>query len=513
MSEDSNSAIRTIFKGASIVYAGLIIQYFISFAAQVVTANLLPAGGFGNVITGTAVIDLGAIIGTIGLNIGLARNLPRESSRSERIKIANAAYLTAIPLSIAVALGIVLNSQYIASTIFSDQSISTSITIFGATVPFAVLYNLSTGGIRGQEISRYRVYLRNIIQPVTRMGIISVVAIYGLGEIGFLAGYAVPYAVVGVVSTYLFTKALPGFNVIGRTDWKTVKELVDFSLPISVSNATGFVIRSSDIFLVLYFLSNEAVGAYGVVYSLSQLVRMFSTAFNFLGMPVASKLESDENLGDALRVNESILRWLAVLSAPALFPMLAYPEFIISFIYGQDYTAGSAALVVLASGFAIHNVFSPNRSLLTATGHTKTMMGNNIVTSALNLILNLVLIPQYGVLGAAIATVAAYLFRDAVVVLELRMFTGRYTVTSRVINPILIAIPTMSVMGYFALEIEATVYSLILLTTCTSVVYIALVIVILGITPEEQMLVDSVEEKYGISFWLIDKIVDRFSTK
>jgi O-antigen/teichoic acid export membrane protein len=345
------------------------------------------------------------------------------------------------------------------------------------------------------------------------MGIISVVAIYGLGEIGFLAGYAVPYAVVGVVSTYLFTKALPGFNVIGRTDWKTVKELVDFSLPISVSNATGFVIRSSDIFLVLYFLSNEAVGAYGVVYSLSQLVRMFSTAFNFLGMPVASKLESDENLSDALRVNESILRWLAVLSAPAVFPMLVYPEFIISFIYGQDYTAGSAALVVLASGFAIHNVFSPNRSLLTATGHTKTMMGNNIVTSALNLILNLVLIPQYGVLGAAIATIAAYLFRDAVVVLELRVFTGKFTVTSRVINPILIAIPTIAVMGYFALEIEATVYSLILLTTCTSVIYVALVIVILGIMPEEQMLVDSVEEKYGISFWIIDKIVDRFSTK
>jgi O-antigen/teichoic acid export membrane protein len=168
---------------------------------------------------------------------------------------------------------------------------------------------------------------------------------------------------------------------------------------------------------------------------------------------------------------------------------------------------------VLASGFAIHNVFSPNRSLLTATGHTKTMMGNNIVTSVLNFILNLVLIPQYGVLGAAIATIVAYLFRDAVVVLELRMFLGRYTVTPRVINPILIAIPTMAVMGYFALEIGPGVYSLILLTVFTSVVYVSLVITILGITPEEQMLVDSVEEKYGISFWLIDEIIDRFSTK
>lgn len=513
MSDDADSAIRTIFKGAGIVYAGLILQYILSFASQVITANLLSAGGFGNVITGTAVIDLGAIIGTIGLNIGLARNLPRESEREGQIKIANAAYLIAIPLSIVVAISVVLNSEYIAGTVFSDPTISTSIAIFGATVPFAVLYNLGTGGIRGQEISRYRVYLRNIIQPVTRMGIISVVAIYGLGETGYLAGYAIPYVVVGVISTYLFTKALPGFKVLGKTDLDTAKSLVNFSLPISVSNAVGFVIRSSDIFLILYFMNNEAVGAYGVVYSLSKLVEMFSTAFNFLGMPVASRLESDENLGDALRVNESILRWLAVLSAPAVFPLIVYPEFIISFIYGQKYTAGAAALMTLASGFAIHNVFSPNRSLLTATGHTKTMMGNNIVTSALNFGLNLVLIPHYGIFGAAASTVIAFLFRDAVVVLELRVLIGQYTITSRVINPILLAIPVTAVMAYLALQIEATIYSMLLLSGATSVIYAALLVVILGITPEEQMLVNSVEEKYGVSFWLVDKIIERFSVE
>lgn len=511
MDTDLNQAIRDVVKGAGVVYVGLLIEYVASFLAQVIAANFLAVGQFGNIITGTAVIDLGAIAGTIGLNIGLARNLPRRTDRDARLRLANTAYLMALPLSVVVGAAIALNAQFIASTIFNDPDVAISMQVFGATVPFAVVYNLSTGGIRGQGISRYRVYLRNLLHPLSRMGLVVAAVVFGLGQTGFLSAYAIPYALVAIAATYLFSRALPGFRVVGETDLRTAKDLLSFSLPLSVSNAMGFIIRSSDIFIVLFFLNNEAVGAYGVMYALGRIVLMFSTAFNFLGMPIASKLESDEQFAEALRVNESILRWLGIVSVPVLFPMLVYPRHVIQFIYGAEYATEWLALAVLAAGFAVHNVFSANRNILTAVGRTKVIMANNILAATLNVGLNLVLIPLYGITGAAVATIASYVVRDAAVLVELKYFTGRLTVTRRVLSPLLLAVPVV-LAGSFASEVlPVTIVTVVALTAVVGVAYLFVIVLVLGFAPEEVMLIRSAQEEYGLPLGPLDAVIDRFS--
>lgn len=511
MADDSDQAIRDVVKGASVVYAGLIIEYITAFLAQVLAANFLAVGEFGNVITGTAILDVGAIAATLGLNVGLARNLPRQESHEDRLKLANAAYLIAIPASIVVGAAIALNARFLAGVVFGDPDVAISMRIFGAAVPFAVIYNLSTGGIRGQEISRYRVYLRNLIHPLSRFGLVIAVIVFGLGEVGFLSAYTVPYILVALVSMYLFRRALPGFKILGRTDRTTITDLLRFSLPLSVSNAMGFLIRSSDIFIVLYFLDNEAVGVYGVVYALARIILMFSTAFNFLGMPIASKLESDEKFTKALMVNESILRWLGILSVPVLFPLLVYPSKVIGFIYRADYAGGWLALMILATGFAFHNVLSANRSLLTAIGRTKIIMVNNTAAGALNIGLNVVLIPEYGITGAAVATVAAYLFRDFIVIAELRYFTGHMTTTRRVLAPLLLSVPVVAAGNVASTLLPVSVLTVAVLTAAVGLVYVMLIVLVLGFASEEVMLIRSAEEKYGLQLGPFDRIVNRFS--
>jgi O-antigen/teichoic acid export membrane protein len=212
-----------------------------------------------------------------------------------------------------------------------------------------------------------------------------------------------------------------------------------------------------------------------------------------------------------LRVNESILRWLVVLSVPVLFPMLVYPSHLIAFIYRPDYASGGLALVILAAGFALHNVLIAKASLLTALGSTKLILANSVSAAVLNIALNVALIPRYEIAGAAVATVAAYLFRDVASVVELQYLTGHITITRRVLSPVVVAVPVVGggwiVSSYFPVSI----WIVAALTAAVGIVYMLSILLFVGFTPEEVMLIRSAEERYGLPLAPIDYLVERFS--
>lgn len=511
MTKDLDEAIRDIVKGAGVIYLGLFLEYLIAFVVQVLAARFLTTNEFGGVISGTALVDVGAILGALGMGVGLTRNLPRRDSDTERLELAHAGFMIGLPVSILAGGAIVFNANFLAEQVFGDPGVAVSLQIFGAIVPFATVLKLAIGGIRGQQYSRYQVYLKNLLQPISRFALIIGAVAYGLGEIGVLAAYAIPYILAGVMSLYLLRRALPGFSVVGRTTLPTASRLLQFSLPLSISSALRFIIRSADIFLILYFLDSSAVGVYGVVYGLAKLLKTFSTAFNYLGLPITSELDSFGNDSEMLKLNESILRWLVILSIPVLFPMVVYPADLIQFIYRPAYTDGALAFAILAAGFAIHNILSANMNILTAIGATKTLMMNNLMAASINLGLNLILIPKMGITGAAIATVVSYLFIDIALVGEIYYYTNYFPLSRRVISPVVVAIPVVAIGAGVASLLPVSAPSVVLLSAVVSLLYLGNVLLILGLSDEEVMLIRSAEEKYGINFGPFDWIIRRFS--
>lgn len=505
-----NKAIRDVVKGAGVIYTGLFLEYIIAFVVQILAARFLTTSEFGSVIAGTALIDIGAIVGTLGLGVGLTRNLPRYQSDAERLELAHAAFRIGLPLSILVGGAITLNANFIANRVFGDSSLAVSFRIFGAAVPFATILKLGVGGIRGQQCSRYRVYLKNFLQPVSRFALIIGAVTYGLGEIGVLAAYSIPYVLAGVISLYLLRRVLPGFSVVGHTSVSTASSLLRFSLPLSITNAFHFINRSADIFIILHLLDSGAVGVYGVVYGLSKLINMFSTAFNYLGMPISSELDSFGNGSEMLELNESILRWLVVASVPVLFPMLAYPADLIQFIYRPEYADGAVAFTILASGFAIHNVLSANTNILTAIGATKTLMLNKSVVASINIGLNLALVPRMGITGAAIATVASYVILDIAVVGEIYYYTDYFPLSREVVAPIIMAVPILAAGAGVASLFPVSIFYVALVSTVVSIAYLSSILIIFGLSREEIMIVRSIEDKYGLDFGPLDWFVRRF---
>lgn len=519
MSQKHAQAVRDLVKGAGVVYTGLVLEMLLAFIAQLLAARSLSLSGFGGVTTGTALINIGSVIATIGLGEGLVRYLPRADSDDQRRMLMVLSFMIVVPISITIGALVAFNAEFIAGTIFDDRSVTTSIRIFGAVIPFGTVISLSVNGIRGRKRSQERVYIENIVRPATRFLLVAGVVTYGATQTRVATAYALPYVFGAILGILLFVRALPDarearslFETFSNSQ-KLVAEFLQYSLPFTLHGAAGFIFRGSDIFLLLAMTSSDVVGTYGVAYAVARLVLMFSTAFNYLGAPIASELEATDGTEGMVNVQDSVTRWLVILSLPAILPFVFFPSEFISFIYQPRYASGALALVVLSVGFAIHNILSVQASMVRGLGNSQGLMTYNIVAAVSNVGLNLLLIPQYSFVGAAVATVVSYLIKDLLILNQVRIETGSIALSWRVLVPALLALPVYG-LGYLAVGLfPSSFVGLLVFSTAFAILYVVTVIVAQGFTTVELMLVRSANEKYSLELTWLERFVGRFAER
>lgn len=92
------------------------------------------------------------------------------------------------------------------------------------------------------------------------------------------------------------------------------------------------------------------------------------------------------------------------LVLPASLLMALFSDWVLRIMFGAEYVVGARALSVLALGYLIICVMGPSAQVLQAYGKTRVVMGNGFFGAGANILLNYLLIPAYGVDGAAVAT-------------------------------------------------------------------------------------------------------------
>lgn len=502
-------AVRDILRGSGIIYFGLVANMSIAFVAQRFAAVHLPIDGFGGITTGMAVLNLGGMLSVLGLSAGLTRYLPRVAD-SEKRRLALYSYAFILPTSIVLGGAIVLGAEAIAAGIFDDPGVTISIRIFGAAIPFAAIFNVAVGGIRGQKRPKFWVYVKNFLHPLSRFFLVMVAVLVGLGQGGFAVAYALPFVLSAFIATYLFNRTLPTAATQQAGD-SQFTDMVGYSLPFTISRLASFVYRSIDIFLILYLLDSRAVGLYAVAYAFAKLLGMFSTAANFLGSPVASELEHDDRIDDAVSAQQSIARWLAIASIFVVVPMMLFGADLLRIIYRPAYSAGGLAVAILVVGFAAKNVLLTHEPLLQALGRSKDIAFNTATAAVVNVGLNLWLIPRYGIEGAAVATTVSFLVLGGLPVLQVYYYTRLTALSQSVVAPVLVALPLVLVASRLATYIPASLPWIGLFTTGFVGIYGIALVVIVGFTQTDVMVIKSIEEEYGIDIGPLDAIVRRFS--
>jgi len=402
-----NKSVNRIVTGSGVILAGTLIGLLFDINVKRVLTSYLSPGDFGIYSFALTVISITGVIATLGLGDGVARYIAYFRGRNEDHKINELITSATVMGLSASAIAMIASPalfEHLAGNGFDTQGeISAVIKIMIFTIPTTILLNVAVGVYRGFDRTNVNMYFNKLLRPLSLL-IFSLAAMhFGLSFHGIVFMDLLSMIFTFCVMSVYFIKKPPFEPKLKFKFSEPTKELFRYSFPILItSTLINFMTWTATIMLG-YFKSAEVVGVYNAVSPLVGFLTIIVSPMGFVYVPVVSKLWGENKTELIGPIYQIMTKWCFLLTFPIFVLMFVYPEYLLTNIYGADYASGAMVLRILTLGAIANSYFGVNYHTLMASGNSDLLMKCSIASAGMNVLLNFLLIPQYGILGAAIA--------------------------------------------------------------------------------------------------------------
>jgi len=424
----------------------------LSFALTVLVSRWLQPSGAGGFFELIAIFTILSQTFELGADTGLMRWISRARAVGGLGDVRWIVLIALVPILVigCVAAGAIwVLAPDLARVFLHEMSPATGaadIRMIAPLVPFASLSACLIDGARGFGRMWPNLVIEGLGKPATRIGLVFAALILGLGLRGVVAAWGLP-VIFGLVAALLifsriFRKEVPvasvpdpaadladmtansgqPFLTAGRLRALS-REFWAFTAPRALQGTFQVVVLWLDVLLVGAILTRYAAGVYAAVSRVS-LIGTFALEGNRLAIgPQLSALLARHEYDRAADLYQTATRWLVLASWPLYIVFAVYPAVVLG-IFGSRYTAGSASLVVLSLAMLINLGTGNVTAVLLMGGKSSWSAINAAAAFAINIALNLILLPHIGILGAAIAWAASIVVDNVSAMVEIRWVLG-----------------------------------------------------------------------------------------
>ena len=280
--------------------------------------------------------------------------------------------------------------------------------------PFSVLGTILLSAFQGFKVLEYKIYVGEFIEPLLRIaGVIIVFFVFGRILPGVLWSYGF-VAVLALLQAFVFLrKIFPDFFRKAIRPIFEARKLMTFSWPLLFSYFIGQLLLVTDTFILGILRTSEEFGIYSAAQRTGLLANMIFISFNAIFAPIVADLYYRKGRRDLEHLYKIVSKWTFSITLPAslLLILLAKP---ILHLFGERFVQGAGALVVLAGGWLAHSVLGNAGAVLTMSGKSKWHLANFSIFLVLQVLFNYLLIPRYGILGAALGTASSLVLLDVI---------------------------------------------------------------------------------------------------
>jgi O-antigen/teichoic acid export membrane protein len=206
----------------------------------------------------------------------------------------------------------------------------------------------------------------------------------------------------------------------------TTKEILNKSIPMMMSGIFLVLLNWTDILMLARFETESQIGIYNVAFKVGYLALFFVVSMNVVIMPKVSELYHQNNHIDIKKVINKATQVVILLTVPLAIVIICFSKFILSF-FGEGFIAGGTTLILITLG-ALFNAITGNvDQILNMTNNQKLVRNIFIIGFIINIILNLALIPNYGIVGAAASSLITNVIINSIFVIIIKKKLGFYT--------------------------------------------------------------------------------------
>lgn len=342
-------------------------------------------------------------IANLGLPYTMVRFLSAEHDKN-KFKQSFYPMITTTTISTLIICGLCLVfSGPIANGLFDGNLKILRITIF---ISFFACINLMliTYYRTVQKMKRYSLYL--ILQSYIGVFVCIYLTMHHYSLDTVVWGYFTGYFAVFLMMSVNITRYL-GFGF----KFDTLKEELKFSLPTVPSNVSSWVVDSSDKYVISIILGSAAVGWYSPGYSLGSILLMFLSPFAVILPAVLPEYYENGGMKQVNNFLKYSMKYYLLLTIPAAVGLSVLSKSLLLSITTFDIANhGYIITPFVAIGAIFMGLYGITNNILILEKNTGVLGKLWIFVSVFNVVLNIIIIPYMGILGAAIATLISYAF-------------------------------------------------------------------------------------------------------
>ena len=256
---------------------------------------------------------------------------------------------------------------------------------------------------------------RNIFR-YTPIFIFSIILYYTQNQEWLIEAFLASFLLLSLTTLIQVGLLFKKLNLPKNNDYNfSYHQIFARSYPMALSAIAYFIMQSVDIIILTAYEGFESIAYYSVAVKLATVTALALMSVNIVVAPKIAEIYSTNDFEKLNKLINDSARIIFVISIPVLIILFVFSDFMLG-LFGENYVLAREALLLLLGGQFFSSLCGPGAVYLNMTGKQKKLNTILILGLGINVILNLALIPAYGIEGAAVATLISMIFWNSLIV-------------------------------------------------------------------------------------------------
>ena len=408
-SDTTEGLTKEAARGGGIAFAGLLAGQAIALGTNLVLTRVLGASLYGIYALGLSIVNANRAFITLGVAQAVVRYGAMYSGVEDQRRLKGTFALGLVfSLGVNSVLGVAIYflADVLALQVFKEPDLAPVLKLLAISFPFLGVLRVAGSALRSLKRIDYDISLQQLLQPTLNLVLICTSFLLGYRLFGAVYAFLLSLGVSALFGVLLLIRVFPNL-ISSLSPVFNTRAFISFAVVLFLVGLSGNLLLQADRLVVGYFLPADQVGIYSIAATVTRKVAIVFGALGFIFEPMVSDLYHRRQIPQLENILKTTTGWTISLTLPICIVFALFSEEIMA-LFGSEFTGGVAAFSVLLLGQLVNAALGRLGTLLIMTGHQNTELANRLFTLVVFFVLSVILVPSYGILGAAIATTSAF---------------------------------------------------------------------------------------------------------
>ncbi len=402
---------KELFRGSSIAFVYKILGMSVGYIFTLLVTRNLGAEVMGIFALSITILTVFSVAGRFGIDTALLKFVAEYNS-GNRMGLVKEIYMKSIkilvPYSLFLSVVLYFISPWISGFFFEKDYLSGYLRILSVGILPMVLIAIHAESLRGiRKIASYS-FLQDVAIYLFATIIFAITMFFIRDSYAPFFAFCLSLVFVSILSLLMWLKSSGLYSITYKNTLKTT-DILKVSLPMLLSSSSFLIMGWTDTIMLGIFRTESEVGIYSVAMKVAALTSITLYAINRIAAPKFAEFYAKGDTAGFEAIVRQSTRLIFWTSLPVLVIFFVFPSFILG-VFGEEFKTGEYALLLLTIGYFINAISGSVGYILQMTGKQKVFQNIMILAVIINIGLNILLIPKYGITGAALARLFSVAF-------------------------------------------------------------------------------------------------------